>query len=195
MARPPKVPNLLPLEQPTIYFLTICVDRRKPVLTNPQAWQCIREQFKRLEEKKRWNIVAALAMPDHLHWLAGPVEREESVIEFVRWFKRRFNASLNPQWRWQKGCFDRFLRSDESAQQKWDYIRQNPVRAGLVESPERWPYQMGFEEKSALSSGGHPSAGSGQALCQGPSERELCSGNDMVASKKLMTAPDTGALQ
>jgi hypothetical protein len=36
--------------------------------------------------------------------------------------------------------FDHILRSDESYAQKWDYVRDNPVRVGLVTSAEDWPY-------------------------------------------------------
>ncbi len=42
---------------------------------------------------------------------------------------------------WQKGFFDHILRSAESYDQKWDYVRQNPVRAGLVREAQDWPYQ------------------------------------------------------
>jgi putative transposase len=37
------------------------------------------------------------------------------------------------------------LRSDESVAGKWHYIRQNPVRAGLVVDPDDWPYQFQLE--------------------------------------------------
>jgi len=30
--------------------------------------------------------------------------------------------------------------------EKWEYIRQNPVRAGLVSVPDDWPYQFQFNE-------------------------------------------------
>ncbi|MFB3881745.1 MAG: hypothetical protein ACE149_10800 [Armatimonadota bacterium] len=33
------------------------------------------------------------------------------------------------------------LRSGESYGQKWEYVRMNPVRAGLVANPDDWPYQ------------------------------------------------------
>jgi hypothetical protein len=36
---------------------------------------------------------------------------------------------------WQKGFFDHVLRSQESAGEKWKYVRENPVRAGLVGIP------------------------------------------------------------
>jgi len=42
---------------------------------------------------------------------------------------------------WQEGFFDHVLRSAESYAQKWEYVRMNPVRAGLCQKPEEWPYQ------------------------------------------------------
>ena len=41
---------------------------------------------------------------------------------------------------WQPGFDDHLLRSDESYAAKWDYVFQNPVRAGLVNRVEDWPY-------------------------------------------------------
>ena len=41
---------------------------------------------------------------------------------------------------WQKEFFDHVLRSDESYESKWDYVRENPVRAGLVSRADDWPY-------------------------------------------------------
>jgi REP element-mobilizing transposase RayT len=41
----------------------------------------------------------------------------------------------------QRGGFHHRLRTDESYAQKWQYVRENPVRADLVEQPEDWPYQ------------------------------------------------------
>ena len=42
---------------------------------------------------------------------------------------------------WQPGFFDHLLRNDESYAQKWEYVRENPVRAGLVAEWHEWPYQ------------------------------------------------------
>ena len=41
---------------------------------------------------------------------------------------------------WQEESFDHVLRSDESLKEKCEYIRQNPVRRGLVQRAEdyRW---------------------------------------------------------
>jgi hypothetical protein len=40
----------------------------------------------------------------------------------------------------QKGFFDHVLRSQESAGEKWKYLRENPVRVGLVEYSSEWRY-------------------------------------------------------
>ena len=43
------------------------------------------------------------------------------------------------------GLIQSLLRSDESAEQKWQHMRENPVRAGLVHEWSDWPYRIGFE--------------------------------------------------
>ena len=42
------------------------------------------------------------------------------------------------------GFFDDVLRNDESYGQKWEYVRENPVRAGLVARADEWPYEGEF---------------------------------------------------
>ena len=42
---------------------------------------------------------------------------------------------------WQRDCWDRQLRTGESYTQKWEYVRNNPVRKGLVACADDWPYQ------------------------------------------------------
>jgi len=42
---------------------------------------------------------------------------------------------------WQPRHWDTRLRRGESYMAKWDYVRHNPVRHGLVARPEEWPYQ------------------------------------------------------
>ena len=153
MSRPPRIPSWLPWEQSTDYFITFCVAKRKRVLDNDDTWRICRDIFNKLD---RWTILAAISMPDHLHLLTSPVaDRDASVAAFTKWFKRWFNDGYwnsrpsvadgtSRTWQWQEGCFDRLLRSDESLSEKWKYLRQNPVRAGLVQNPDNWPFQFQF---------------------------------------------------
>ena len=42
---------------------------------------------------------------------------------------------------WQRDCWDRQLRQGDSYSEKWEYVRNNPVRAGLVARADDWPHQ------------------------------------------------------
>jgi REP-associated tyrosine transposase len=141
MGAPPHIPVLLGLDQSVIYFVTFCVERRLPVLANETAFLAFRNAIADL----RWHVIAAVLMPDHVHLLAAPMNRDAAVGELSAAIKRRVRKTLNADWQWQPGCFDRLLRQEESAQEKWHYIRENPVRAGLVSRWPDWPYRIGFE--------------------------------------------------
>jgi len=58
--------------------------------------------------------------------------------------KRFVRRETNAAWKWQDGVFDRLLRRDESAESKWIYMREDPVRAGLVRLWEDWSYAIGY---------------------------------------------------
>ena len=66
------------------------------------------------------------------------------LANWVKGLKRTMSEAFpkeQPRSLWQPGFFDHLLRSDESYAQKWEYVRENPVRAGLVKVAEDWPYQ------------------------------------------------------
>jgi putative transposase len=88
-----------------------------------------------------------MIMPDHIHLLTAPFDRELSVAAFLKCFKCWFNESYRArEWQWQPGGVDRLLRTSESIHEKWSYIRENPVRAGLVAHWKQWPYQKGLTD-------------------------------------------------
>ena len=104
--------------------------------------------FKNAAVKLRgWIVLAAVLMPDHLHVIIAPTEDREAklgncVAAIKRWIRQKLNAS----WKWQPGSFDRLLRSDESLHDKWLYVEENPVRAGLVKQWQDWPYRYAFND-------------------------------------------------
>ena|ERR1700736_3197107 len=145
MAHPPRIPVWLGWEQSVIYLLTLCVEQRRTVLANQPALDAVKIAAKRL---KHWKVSAAVLMPDHLHAIVTPVtDRDANVGNCSGGLKRWIREELNASWEWQPGCFDRLLRSDESLQEKWIYLQNNPVRAGLVSRWEDWPYRIGFEDQ------------------------------------------------
>ena len=49
-------------------------------------------------------------------------------------------GSLEQGGLWQAGYYDHCLRGDEDLRLQARYILENPVRAGIVESPRDYPY-------------------------------------------------------
>ena len=147
MAEPPRLSEIqLPWEKSIIYFVTLCVKERSKVLANPRVFEAIKCVLAQL---RRWRVAAAVVMPDHAHFIISPAEdRELPVGDFANGFKRLLRKSLTDQrWEWQRGCFDRLLRSDENLESKWIYVQDNPVRAGLVQIADDWPYYLDFINK------------------------------------------------
>jgi putative transposase len=144
MGHPPRIPVWLPWDQTVIYFVTICVADRKPVLANREAFRAFRLAASKLRD---WHVLAAIVMPDHLHVIVAPTKsREAKLGNFSAALKRWMREELKASWKWQAGCFDRLLRSNESLHDKWLYVQENPVRAGLVQRWEEWPYRYEFNE-------------------------------------------------
>src|SRR5439155_9742947 len=145
MGHPPRIPVWLRWEQSVIYFITICVADRRPVLANENAFVAFKNAATKLRD---WTVLAGVLMPDHLHVIAAPTrDRDAKVGNFSAAIKRWMRQELNASWKWQRGSFDRLLRSDESLHDKWLYVEENPVRAGLVQKWEDWPYRYEFNEE------------------------------------------------
>ena len=97
----------------------------------------------------RIHLHAAVVMPDHVHLLFAPLRDEEGwpfpLVDILQCLKsttaHRINRLLHSSGPlWEEESFDHVLRSDESLKAKCEYVRQNPVEAGLVKRPEdyRW---------------------------------------------------------
>jgi putative transposase len=89
-------------------------------------------------------IGAYVIMPDHVHLFIATDDEKITVSAWMKSLKNTISKTLRltgvapPHW--QKTFFDHLLRSGESYSQKWAYVRENPVRAGLVAKSEDWPY-------------------------------------------------------
>ena len=81
-------------------------------------------------------------MPDHIHALLSFPQSERMVKVVADW--KRFVARQTGI-EWQKGFFDHRLRHDESFEEKAQYIRMNPVRAGMARRSEEWPHVLSFD--------------------------------------------------
>lgn len=123
---------------PVIVFVTICTKDRKPWLAHDDLHQLLRSVWSELDD---WLVGRYVLMPEHIHLFAGRAE-ETSLDRWLKYWKADFTRRHgNPEHRWQSGHWDTRLRSHESYDAKWDYVRNNPVRHGLVTHVDDWPFQ------------------------------------------------------
>jgi putative transposase len=124
-------------------FITFCTYNRKPWLANADVHAAFRT-FCHTALDHNIHVGRYVLMPDHLHFFAALADAN-TLPTWIKSMKNSLSKSLRersiPAPHWQKGFFDHLLRSDESAGSKWEYIRLNPVRAGLVSDLSQWPYQ------------------------------------------------------
>ena len=131
--------------QPSVFLTAATFDRRR-LLDKDRPHAILRGIWERSAERNGWHVGDYVLMPDHVHFFAQPGPSSDLMRDWVKTWKsvsaRQIMKSLGvvaPVW--QDDYFDRYLRSAESYSQKWEYVRNNPVRAGLVHRPEDWPYQ------------------------------------------------------
>jgi REP element-mobilizing transposase RayT len=129
-----------------LYFVTTCVAARRQLLAGPVAHAILREEWHGWRSRHGWLVGRYVVMPDHVHLFATPEPNTERTLSWVmgawkEWTAKRLLARLRePAPLWQEEFFDHVLRSKESYAEKWEYVRNNPVRAGLVAKAEDWPY-------------------------------------------------------
>jgi putative transposase len=130
------------VEPNSLFHIRIRIDRdkRQKPLTDGLLGTTLLKSAEFYDSKLRWHIAVFLLMPDHVHALLA-FQRDESMSRVIADWKH-FHTRKN-RIEYQVGFFDHRLRDDERAEQlqaKANYIRQNPVAAGLCASVEEWPW-------------------------------------------------------
>jgi putative transposase len=129
-----------------IYFITICCHQRGlNQLCRDETAAALTNTARIYHERTRWNLILLLLMPDHLHALIG-VDGQTSLAQLIRNYKR-ITAKIAGV-KWQRNFFDHRLRHAESLAEKFAYICQNPVRAGLISGENEWRYVFVPDQQS-----------------------------------------------
>ncbi len=130
---------LIQANQPTIVFVTACTKDRRPWLADPEIHRLLRNVW---AESSAWRVGRYVIMPEHIHFFCAPGLPELPLSNWVKYWKSKFTQQHDvAEHRWQAGAWDTRLRRAQSYDEKWEYVRNNPVRHRLVETPENWPYQ------------------------------------------------------
>jgi len=128
--------------RPIILFVSVNANGRQPVFDNDAAVACILSAWQAADN---WLVGRYVVMPDHLHFFCAPAK--SPVPDFQAWmtYWKRLVARTFPVAHetplWQRECWDVQMRSADGYREKWNYIRNNPVRKGLVADVDEWKFQ------------------------------------------------------
>jgi putative transposase len=138
--RPPRLDRLFEEYSFPLWYITFNTRRRAGLLANADVQKCF-ERFCHRAAERGIHVGRYVLMPDHVHlFVAGPPEFDLGA--WVRILKLTLSGAITaPRPHWQEGAFDHLIRSNESYAEKWEYMRQNPVSAGFVTTPEAWLFQ------------------------------------------------------
>lgn len=127
-----------------VYFITVCVKNRNPILSYiPVGANCVRlSKIGKVVEEEINNISKIYAnvtvenyviMPNHIHLLvfidrfSGRTQFAPTISRIIKQFKgvitKRLGKSI-----WQKGFYDHIIRDEYDFQIRWQYIEDNPYR-------------------------------------------------------------------
>ena len=140
---PPRLERVFQKYDPPLYFVTFNTLHRRPLLARQEVSDAFLAYARKNADQGR-AIGRFVIMPDHIHLFVriGHGSRLQDFIRLLKQSLTKILRQLDVEGDiWQPGFFDRLLRHSESYYEKWNYVRENPVRAGLVPRAEVWPWQ------------------------------------------------------
>lgn len=135
------------------YFITTRVDSKvgKPFQNSHIASLMVSSLYR--EDKQKYMLHAYVVMPDHLHLIIKPLS-ENTLAQIMQNLKGStayaINKLLNRTGKfWQSENFDHLIRDAIGLREKWEYVKENPVKAGLVKKAEDYPFSSFYIPSSS----------------------------------------------
>ena len=154
--------------------LTFSCFRRLKMLSKDRTCEWLAQELLAGCQELNYALWAYVFMPEHVHIIVCPREREYDTSDFLERIKApvgrqavRFLRKQAPEWLprirvkrgdsfkyhfWQPGRgYDRNITNGRTLLEMIDYIHLNPVRRGLVEQAREWKWSSaGWYEGSPL---------------------------------------------
>jgi putative transposase len=124
-----------------LHFITFSCYRRQPRLNTPKVCHVLLRQLEIARRRFAVCVYGYVVMPEHVHLLVNEPERGRlsTVIQSQKQSVARMIGVEGTRF-WQRRYYDFNVWSERKRIEKLRYIHRNPVKRGLVEKPEDWPW-------------------------------------------------------
>jgi putative transposase len=128
----------------SLHFITFSCYRRLPHLATAARRDLLLRVLEQARQRYRFALLGYVVMPEHVHLLMTmPSIGDPSVVmkvvkeRFTRLLRKR-EVLVGPMW--QKRFYDFNVCTGKKRVKKLRYMHRNPVKRGLVSSPEEWDW-------------------------------------------------------
>jgi putative transposase len=121
------------------HFVTFSCVRHRPLLGTAEARDIFCELLEHTRLGYEMEVLAYVVMPNHVHLIVHE-PREKPLATALQIVKQRFSRTRAEEFVWEPRYYDFNLRTGEKGIEKLRYIHCNPVKCGLVASPEEWKW-------------------------------------------------------
>jgi putative transposase len=139
------------------FFLTLVTEHRRPLFADAVNVDRLRSVTARVRDSLHFELLAAVSLPDHLHWLIELPHGEADFSKRIGKIKAGFTkalpaterpaASITPSRRrkreqmvWQRRFWEHTIRDERDLEAHVDYVHYNPVKHGHCACPHQWRY-------------------------------------------------------
>jgi putative transposase len=132
------------LSSARVFFVTTNTSMSRRLLQSERNATLLIDVLRSNVAAGRFQLEDFVIMPDHIHLLIT-LQGDMTLEKAMQLIKGGFSYRLKREFGylgevWQRGFSDVRIRDGQSFSQHHAYIVQNPVKAGLVDSAEDWPY-------------------------------------------------------
>jgi putative transposase len=139
------------------YFFTLCTYDRRPIFSDASMIEHLRGAVRSVQLEQPFELVAAVVLPDHVHWLwtmpEGDAEYSKRMGRIKALFTKMVDdaalggahptATARSPSRarhregnvWQRRFWEHAIRDQDDFN---NHIHFNPVKHGLVRCPHQW---------------------------------------------------------
>jgi putative transposase len=124
------------------HFITFSCYRRHPLLGSSAAYAVFERELEAVRQRYGFVVAGYVLMPEHVHLVVSePCRSLLSVALQV--LKQQTSRKLKMSgethfWLPRYHAFN--VHNEEKRVEKLRYLHRNPVRRGLVETPQDWPW-------------------------------------------------------